>query len=293
MNEFKSNSDALRCRGNNSERALSGKINNGLNREIKEPTYFYNDVKKSPSSKSYFGENHNRSKGLLNNNPVERLELFQISESDVRHRRYLSEKVDIRDEVVFSSKNTRSVTHSINSEDSYRAEESCEKFFQISSEAKHELSEHVKMLINNANESGHYASSTKNNFKEDKYCDRINKKRNKTKLSKKKEKKKNKIAKYDKNEKLEKFTKLQSLYDGAHDATAYFVTKVFKNEANNEKNIVEYCDILSNHSERIFKKFELFEHEGETMHADDETDNGLLDNICELFTYVMFLTLNK
>ncbi|CAG9477834.1 conserved Plasmodium protein, unknown function [Plasmodium vivax] len=291
MGKFKISRDYLPHRGNKSESALGGKTNDDqrgvlkkpLSEPLTEPPLSRNGIKKAPSSKSHFEENHSRS---------EKRTPFRSGEKNaqLRCRSYLRDKVPMKDGAALSSKNT-SVTNSIASANSYKAEDSFEKFFQMSREAKQELSEHVNKLLSHANESDRFETPRKNNPEADKRSDQMNKKRNNTKRSKKKSKK-NKTATHDQDDVYENFTKLQTLYDGANEATSYFMTNVFNKKKNIEKNIVQYDDLLSKHSENFFKRFELFEQEEESM---DEAETGisLVDNICEYFTYVMFLTLNR
>ncbi|GAB67300.1 hypothetical protein PCYB_113210 [Plasmodium cynomolgi strain B] len=272
MDEFKSSRDYLGHRENNSESALGGKTNDNqtgvlkepLNEPLTEPTLSRNGIKKAPSSKSHFEENHRGSE----------------KDARLRCRSNLSDKVQMKDGAVLSSKNT-SVTNSIASADSYKAEDSFEKFFQISREAKQELSEHVNKLLSHANESDRFETPRKNSTETDKSYDQMNKKGNNIKPT------------YDQDDVYENFRKMQtSLYDGANEATSFIMTNVFSKKIDIEKNIVKYDDMLSKHSENFFKRFELFEQEDESM---DEAEAGisLVDKLCEYFTYVMFLTLNR
>ncbi|EUD68571.1 hypothetical protein C922_00970 [Plasmodium inui San Antonio 1] len=292
MGKFKSSRDYVPYRENKSESALGGKTNDDdqmavlkepLNEPLTEPTLSRKGIKKAPSSKSYLQGNHSRS---------EKRNQFRSGEKGarLRCRNYLRDRVHRKDGAALSSKN-KSVTNSIASADSYKAEDSFEKFFQLSREAKQELSEHVNKLLSHVNESDRFETPRKDSTETDKHCDQMNKKRNNSKRSKKKSKKK-KTATYDQDDVYENFTKLKTLYDGANEATSYFMTNVLNKKINIEKNIVKYNDMLSRHSESFFKRFELFEQEEESM---DEAETGvdLVDNICEYFTYVMFLTLNR
>ncbi|KJP85774.1 hypothetical protein AK88_04590 [Plasmodium fragile] len=285
MGKFNSSRDYLPHGENNSKCAVGQKTNDDQTLVLNEPlirsTLSSNRIKKTPWSKSHFEDNHSMS---------EEQTPFRSSEKHTRLRcaSYLHDKVHVTDGAGLSSKNT-SMTNSIASADSYKADDSCEKFFQISREAKQELSEHVNKLLNHANESDRFETPTKNNIEADQRCDQISKKRNNPKWSKKKSKKK-KTATYDQDDVYENFTKLKTLYDGASEATSYFMTNVLNKKINMEKNIVRYDDVLSKHSETFFKRFELFEQEEESM-DEAETGIGLVDNICEYFTYVMFLTL--
>ncbi|ANQ09234.1 Uncharacterized protein PCOAH_00034250 [Plasmodium coatneyi] len=292
MEKLKSSGDYLPNMENDLESALGDRTNDDktgvlkepLNEPLAEATFTRNGIKRAPSSKSYLAENHSSS---------EEQKPFRSGEKDARLRRgsYLQDKVDMKDGAVLSSKNT-SVTNSIVSADSCIEEDSFEKFFQISREAKQELSEHVNKLLSHANESDRFETPRKkNNTETDKSYDEMNKKRNNTKWSKKKSRKKKTVT-YDQNDVYENFTKLKTLYDEANEATSYFMTNVLNKNINIEKNILKYDDMLSKHSENFLKGFELFDQEEESM---DEAETGisLVDNICEYFTYVMFLTLNR
>ncbi|CAA9989067.1 conserved Plasmodium protein, unknown function [Plasmodium knowlesi strain H] len=291
MDKLKSSGDYLPNRKKNSECALGDKTNDDqrgalkepLSEPLTEPTFSRNAIKKGSLSNSHLEENDNM---------TEEQTPFQGGEKDtrLRCRSYVHDRVDVKDGDALSSINT-SVTNSIVSANSYIAEDSFEKFFQISREAKQELSEHVNKLLNHANESDRFETPRKNNTEIDKRYDQMNRKRNNTKRSKNKSKKKKEVT-YDQDDVYGNFTKLRTLYDGANEATSYFMTNVLNKKINIERNIVKYDDMLSKHSEEFFKRFELLDQEEESM---DEAETGisLVDNICEYFTYVMFLALNR
>ncbi|SBT37883.1 conserved Plasmodium protein, unknown function [Plasmodium ovale wallikeri] len=265
-----------------------------------EQTQFRNKTKKAFSSESYCEKRHSNKQHFSNFHSADALKLIQKNEKDELHRRHSSDKFSLNGVDALTGKKNSSASNTSYSKDTHERK-SYEKFFEICSEAKQELSDHVKMLIKQKNESDEWVSNKRmgseicrRSDEHDHYhCDNcVRKKRKKSKGSKKKSKK-GKMGNYEKKEEYQSFNKLKTLYEGAQQATSYYITKMLSSKVHIEKNIVAYDDIMSKHSENILKKWEIFEETAEQDASEtNEIGNDFLGTLCEYFTYFMSLTLN-
>ncbi|SCO93126.1 conserved Plasmodium protein, unknown function [Plasmodium malariae] len=268
-----------------------GQINGNRNGRTNEQIYLSNEIKKKNSCKAHSErKKHHNSKHKFSKNYFKcRSESFSKNEKSIIHTIFQSEKMVLKDEAILSNKHDINMSNMDNSEDTYKSE-SYEKFFEIDNEAKHELSEHVRRLVGCRSESNQYVRDAEKRSETDKYSDLSNKKRKKKKRSiRKKKLKKSKITDHDEYDEDQNFNKLKTFYKGAHDVTTHYITKMFNKKISFEKNMVEYDNILSKHGEDLIKKFDIFEEE-ESL-CSSEIGNDFVDNICEYFTYLMFLTL--
>ncbi|SBT02670.1 conserved Plasmodium protein, unknown function [Plasmodium ovale curtisi] len=275
------------------------KIRDNFSEIIYEQTQFRNKTKKAFSSKSYCEERHSNKHHFSNFHSADALKLIQKNEKDELHRRHSSENFSLSGVDALTGKKNSSSSNTSYSKDTHERK-SYEKFFEICSEAKQELSDHVKMLIKQKNESDQWVSNKRmgseicrRSDEHDYYhCDScIRKKRKKSKGSKKKSKK-SKMGNYEKKEEYQSFNKLKTLYEGAQQATSYYITKMLSSKVHIEKNIVAYDDIMSKHSENILKKWEIFEETAEQdAFESNEIGNDFLGTLCEYFTYFIYSTL--
>ncbi|SCM22548.1 conserved Plasmodium protein, unknown function [Plasmodium chabaudi adami] len=275
---------------------LMGKIENGINDVIVKDSNFNNETKKrSLSHEPNFDKIDKNSHNFSKSNSEDVLELITKNKKSTQYTNYVSSKMLLKDKDTSSNINITSSADTTTSKDTNNELETYGNFFDISEEAKHELSEHVKKLIKDNNESDNYVSGIiQNNYDTDESNNYKRKKRKKKKSGLRNKTKKTKVKTNDGVDENDSFKKLKTLYQGAQDATANYITKIFNSKIFIEKNIIKYDDILSKHSDDIIKHFNIFEEtkDEEGIVGSDVIENGVLDNICEYFAYLMALSLN-
>ncbi|SCM23779.1 conserved Plasmodium protein, unknown function [Plasmodium chabaudi chabaudi] len=275
---------------------LMGKIENGINDVIVKDSNLNNETKKrSLSHEPNFDKIDKNSHNFSKSNSEDVLELITKNKKSTQYTNYVSSKMLLKDKDTSSNINITSSADTTTSKDTNNELETYGNFFDISEEAKHELSEHVKKLIKDNNESDNYVSDIiQNNYDIDESNNYKRKKRKKKKSGLRNKTKKTKVKTNDGVDENDSFKKLKTLYQGAQDATANYITKIFNSKIFIEKNIIKYDDILSKHSDDIIKHFNIFEEtkDEEGIVGSDVIENGILDNICEYFAYLMALSLN-
>ncbi|SCN61236.1 conserved Plasmodium protein, unknown function [Plasmodium chabaudi chabaudi] len=275
---------------------LMDKIENGINDVIVKDSNFNNETKKrSLSHEPNFDKIDKNSHNFSKSNSEDVLELITKNKKSTQYTNYVSSKMLLKDKDTSSNINITSSADTTTSKDTNNELETYGNFFDISEEAKHELSEHVKKLIKDNNESDNYVSDIiQNNYDIDESNNYKRKKRKKKKSGLRNKTKKTKVKTNDGVDENDSFKKLKTLYQGAQDATANYITKIFNSKIFIEKNIIKYDDILSKHSDDIIKHFNIFEEtkDEEGIVGSDVIENGVLDNICEYFAYLMALSLN-
>ncbi|VTZ69237.1 conserved Plasmodium protein, unknown function [Plasmodium chabaudi chabaudi] len=275
---------------------LMGKIENGINDVIVKDSNLNNETKKrSLSHEPNFDKIDKNSHNFSKSNSEDVLELITKNKKSTQYTNYVSSKMLLKDKDTSSNINITSSADTTTSKDTNNELETYGNFFDISEEAKHELSEHVKKLIKDNNESDNYVSDIiQNNYDIDESKNYKRKKRKKKKSGLRNKTKKTKVKTNDGVDENDSFKKLKTLYQGAQDATANYITKIFNSKIFIEKNIIKYDDILSKHSDDIIKHFNIFEEtkDEEGIVGSDVIENGVLDNICEYFAYLMALSLN-
>ncbi|SOS77521.1 conserved Plasmodium protein, unknown function [Plasmodium sp. gorilla clade G1] len=208
----------------------------------------------------------------------------------------------INDEEIrsLSNKNIKNTSETLNCFSESKQINSFEFSLEINNESNYHLSKHVKELIN-------YTSNSETYFSDREFISENNKSNNKSNESTKKKKttkfketcenkkyktkKKNIIIDYNPDIIYKNLDNLKSLYQGVHDSTSFCMTKLMNSRIHVEKNIAKYDDILSEHSENIFNKFDIFiEEDVKDLH---EPRYVYIDKICECFTYIMSITLTK
>ncbi|CDU18949.1 conserved Plasmodium protein, unknown function [Plasmodium yoelii] len=276
---------------------LIGKMENVINDVMVKDSNFNNEIKKkSLSHELHFDKIDKDSHILLKSNSEDVLELITKNEKNPQYTNYASSKLLLKDNDAPANINITSRTDTSTSKDTHNELETYGNFFNISEEAKHELSEHVKKLIKDNNEPDNYANEVKqNDYDSDESSNYKRKKRKKKKNGLRSKIKKNKLRTNNEINGNDSFKKLKTLYKGAQDATANYITKIFSSKVYIEKNIIKYDDILSKHSDNIINHFNIFEEtkDEEEISTSDTIENGILDNICEYFAYLMALSLKS
>ncbi|CAD2108694.1 hypothetical protein YYG_01402 [Plasmodium vinckei petteri] len=273
---------------------LMSKTENGINNVMVEGSNFNNETqKRSLSHEPHFDKIDKNSHIFSKSNSEDILELITKNKKSTQYTNYVSSKMLLKDKDTSSNINITSSANTATSKDTHNELETYGNFFDISEEAKHELSEHVKKLIKDNNESDNYANDIiQNNYDTDESGNYKRKKRKKKKSGLRYKTKKTKVKTNDEVDENDSFKKLKTLYQGAQNATANYITKIFNSKVHIEKNIIKYDDILSKHSDDIIKHFNIFEEtKDEEMLSSDVIENGILDNICEYFAYLMALSL--
>ncbi|CAD2108673.1 conserved Plasmodium protein, unknown function [Plasmodium vinckei] len=273
---------------------LMSKTENGNNDVMVEGSNFNNETqKRSLSHEPHFDKIDKNSPIFSKSNSEDVLELVPKNKKSTQYTNYVSSKMLLKDKDTSSNINITSSANTATSKDTHNELETYGNFFDISEEAKHELSEHVKKLIKDNNESDNYANDViQNNYDTDESGNYKRKKRKKKKSGLRYKTKKTKVKTNDGVDENDSFKKLKTLYQGAQNATANYITKIFNSKVHIEKNIIKYDDILSKHSDDIIKHFKIFEEtKDEEMLSSGVIENGILDNICEFFAYLMALSL--
>ncbi|CAD2095425.1 conserved Plasmodium protein, unknown function [Plasmodium vinckei lentum] len=252
---------------------LMSKTENGINDVMVEDSNFNNETKKrSLSHEPHFDKIDKNSYIFSKSNSEDVLELITKNKKSTQYTNYVSSKMLLKDKDTSSNINITSSANTATSKDTHNELETYGNFFDISEEAKHELSEHVKKLIKDNNESDNYANDIiQNNYDTDESSNYKRKKRKKKRSGLRYKTKKTKVKTNDGVDENDSFKKLKTLYQGAQNATANYITKIFNSKIYIEKNIIKYDDILSKHSDDIIKHFNIFEEtkdEEEILNSD-------------------------
>lgn len=251
---------------------LIGKIENVISDVIVEDSNFNNEIKKkSLSCELHFDKIDKNSHVFPKSNSEDVLELITKNKKNPQYTNYVSSKFLLKDKDAPPNVNITSRTDTSTSKDTHNDLETYGNFFNISEEAKHELSEHVKKLIKDNNEPYNYAKGIKQNDYDTDESSNYKKKKRKKKNGLRSKAKKNKLRTNDEIDEKNSFKKLKTLYQGAQNATANYITKIFSSKVYIEKNIIKYDDILSKHSDDIIKHFNIFEE------TKDEEEIAILD----------------
>lgn len=231
-------------------------------------------INKTFSTKIYINKN-----GISNNEngnnelikyATDIISLFDNNKKEVRNESDNNFNIGyINDEEIrsLSNKNIKNTSETLNSFSESKQINSFEFSLEINNESNYHLSKHVKELIN-------YTSNSETYFSDREFISENNKSNNKSNESTKKKKttkfketcenkkyktkKKNIIIDYNPDIIYKNLDNLKSLYQGVHDSTSFYMTKLMKSRIHVEKNIAKYDDILSEHSENIFNKFDIF-----------------------------------
>ncbi|SOV77598.1 conserved Plasmodium protein, unknown function [Plasmodium reichenowi] len=264
-------------------------------------------INKTFSTKIYINKN-----GISNNEngnnelikyATDIISLFNNNKKEVRNESDNNFNIGyINDEEIksLSNKNIKNTSETLNSFNESKQINSFEFSLEINNESNYHLSKHVKELINYTSNSEPYFSDREfisENNKSNNKSNESTKKKKTTKFNeacenkKYKTKKKNIIIDYNPDIIYKNLDNLKSLYQGVHDSTSFCMTKLMNSRIHVEKNIAKYDDILSEHSENIFNKFDIFiEEDVKDVH---EPRYVYIDKICECFTYIMSITLTK
>lgn len=231
-------------------------------------------INKTFSTKKYINKN-----GISNNEngnnelikyATDIISLFDNNKKEVRNESDNNFNIGyINDEEIrsLSNKNIKNTSETLNSFSESKQINSFEFSLEINNESNYHLSKHVKELIN-------YTSNSETYFSDREFISENNKSNNKSNESTKKKKttkfketcenkkyktkKKNIIIDYNPDIIYKNLDNLKSLYQGVHDSTSFYMTKLMNSRIHVEKNIAKYDDILSEHSENIFNKFDIF-----------------------------------
>ncbi|SOV74797.1 conserved Plasmodium protein, unknown function [Plasmodium sp. gorilla clade G3] len=264
-------------------------------------------INKTFSTKIYINKkgisnNENRNKELIKY-ATDIISLFDNNKKEVRNESDNNMNIGYKNDeeiISLSNKNIKNASETLNCFNESKQINSFEFSLEINNESNYHLSKHVKELINYTSNSESYFSDrdfiSENNKSNNKSSESTKKKKT-TKFKetcenkKYKKKKKNIIIDYNPDIIYKNLDNLKSLYQGVHDSTSFCMTKLMNSRIHVEKNIAKYDDILSEHSENIFNKFDIFiEEDVKDVH---EPRYAYIDQICECFTYIMSITLTK
>ncbi|SOV12668.1 conserved Plasmodium protein, unknown function [Plasmodium sp. gorilla clade G2] len=264
-------------------------------------------INKTASTKIYINKkgisnNENRNNELIKY-ATDIISLFDNNKEEVRNEsdNNLNIVYKNHEEIgAFSNKNIKNTSETLNCFNESKQINSFEFSLEINNENNYHLSKHVKELINYTSNSEPYFSDTEFISENNKSNNKSNERTKKKKMTKFKETFKNKKYKKEKENIIidyntdiiyKNLDNLKSLYQGVHESTSFCMTKLMNSRIHVQKNIAKYDDILSEHSENILNKFDIFiEEDVKDVH---ESRSVYIDQICECFTYIMSITLTK